>query len=287
MNKQALSERDICTKIINPAIQKAGWDIQTQVREEYTFTDGRVIVRGNITTRGTKKRADYLLFYKTNLPIAVIEAKDNKHNLGDGLQQGIEYAQILDIPFVYSSNGDGFIEHDMKQGTERELSLDEFPGPEELWNRYKGIKEIKPEQEEIITEPYYFAPKDKIPRYYQRIAINRTIEAISKGQERILLVMATGTGKTYVAFQIIWRLWKSRKARKILYLADRNILIDQTIQNDFAPLKKVMTKIENRTLDSSYEIYMSLYHQLAGEESIEIFRQFSPDFFDLIIVDEL
>ena len=196
MNKQALSERDICTKIINPAIQKAGWDIQTQVREEYTFTDGRVIVRGNITTRGTKKRADYLLFYKTNLPIAVIEAKDNKHNLGDGLQQGIEYAQILDIPFVYSSNGDGFIEHDMKQGTERELSLDEFPGPEELWNRYKGIKEIKPEQEEIITEPYYFAPKDKIPRYYQRIAINRTIEAISKGQERILLVMATGTGKT-------------------------------------------------------------------------------------------
>ena len=286
MNKQALSERDICTKIINPAIQKAGWDIQTQVREEYTFTDGRVIVRGNITTRGTKKRADYLLFYKANLPIAVIEAKDNKHNLGDGLQQGIEYAQILDIPFVYSSNGDGFIEHDMKQGTERELSLDEFPGPEELWNRYKGIKEIKPEQEEIITEPYYFAPKDKIPRYYQRIAINRTIEAISKGQERILLVMATGTGKTYVAFQIIWRLWKSRKARKILYLADRNILIDQTIQNDFAPLKKVMTKIENRTLDSSYEIYMSLYHQLAGEESIEIFREFSPDFFDLIVVDE-
>ncbi len=286
MNKQALSERDICTKIINPAIQKAGWDIQTQVREEYTFTDGRVIVRGNITTRGTKKRADYLLFYKTNLPIAVIEAKDNKHNLGDGLQQGIEYAEILDVPFVYSSNGDGFIEHDMKQGTETELSLDEFPGPEELWKRYKSIKEINPEQEEIITEPYYFAPKDKIPRYYQRIAINRAIEAISKGQERILLVMATGTGKTYVAFQTIWRLWKSRKARKILYLADRNILIDQTIQNDFAPLKKVMTKIENRTLDSSYEIYMSLYHQLAGEESIEIFREFSPDFFDLIIVDE-
>lgn len=194
MNKQALSERDICTKIINPAIQKAGWDIQTQVPEEYAFTDGRVIVRGNITIRGTKKRADYLLFYKANLPIAVIEAKDNKHNLGDGLQQGIEYAQILDVPFVYSS--------------------------------------------------------------------------------------------TYVAFQIIWRLWKSRKARKILYLADRNILIDQTIQNNFAPLKKVMTKIENRTLDSSYEIYMSLYHQLAGEESIEIFREFSSDFFDLIIVDE-
>lgn len=287
MNKKALSERDICTKYITPAVHQAGWDIHEQIREEYTFTDGRVIVRGNLTTRGKKKRADYILFHRPNFPIAVIEAKDNNHAVGAGMQQALEYASMLDIQFVYSSNGDGFIEHDMKLGHERELSLEQFPTPDELWQRYKEHKEIDSEQEELVTEPYYFALGEKAPRYYQRAAINRTIEAIAKGQKRLLLVMATGTGKTYTAFQIIWRLWKARKARKILYLADRNILIDQTIQNDFAPFKKVITKIEKRTLDSSYEIYMSLYHQLSGNsDEMEIFTEFSPDFFDLVIVDE-
>lgn len=285
-NNKKLTEEDIKMKYITPAIEKAGWDIKKQVRAEYTFTDGRVIVRGNLTSRGKKKRADYLLFYKPNLPIAIIEAKDNKHSIGAGMQQGIEYAEILDVPFVYSSNGDGFIEHDMKKGTERELLLDEFPSPEELWRRYKEIKNITEEVEEIITEPYFYAPGDKQPRYYQRNAINRTIEAIAKGQNRILLVMATGTGKTYTAFQIIYRLWKSRRKKKILFLADRNILVDQTMQNDFKPFQKVMTKIENRTIDSSYEVYLALYHQLSGEEGEEIFKEFSPNFFDLIVIDE-
>lgn len=285
-NKKTLSEEDIKMKYITPAIEEAGWDIKKQVRAEYTFTDGRVIVRGNLTSRGKKKRADYLLFYKPNLPIAIIEAKDNKHSVGAGMQQGIEYADILDVPFVYSSNGDGFIEHDMKNGTERELSIDEFPSPEELWNRYKVIKNITDEEEEIITEPYFYAPGDKQPRYYQRNAINRTIEAIAKGQDRILLVMATGTGKTYTAFQIIYRLWKSRRKKKILFLADRNILVDQTMQNDFKPFQKVMTKVENRTIDSSYEVYLALYQQLSGQDGTEIFTEFSQDFFDLIVIDE-
>lgn len=285
-DKKNLSEEDIKMKYITPAIVDAGWDIKKQIRAEYTFTDGRVIVRGNLTSRGKKKRADYLLFYKPNLPIAIIEAKDNKHSVGSGMQQGIEYAEALDIPFLYSSNGDGFIEHDMKNGTERELTLGEFPSPEELWNRYKGVKEITPEQEEIITEPYYFQTGDKQPRYYQRNAINRTIEAIAKGQERILLVMATGTGKTYTAFQIIYRLWKSRRKKKILFLADRNILVDQTMNNDFKPFQKVMTKVENKTMDSSYEVFLSLYHQLSGQDDMEVFKQFKPDFFDLIIIDE-
>lgn len=285
-DKKSMSEEDIKMKYITPAILEAGWDIHKQVKAEYTFTDGRVIVRGNLTSRGKKKRADYLLFYKINLPIAIIEAKDNKHSVGAGMQQGIEYAESLDVPFVYSSNGDGFIEHDMKNGTERELSLDEFPTPDELWSRYKGVKEITPDQEEIITEPYYFATGDKQPRYYQRNAINRTIEAIAKGQDRILLVMATGTGKTYTAFQIIYRLWKSRRKKKILFLADRNILVDQTMQNDFKPFDKVMTKVENRIMDSSYEVYLALYQQLSGKDDLEIFKQFKSDFFDLIIIDE-
>lgn len=286
MHKKDMSERDICTKYITPAIAKAGWDIKKQIREEVTFTDGRVIVRGNVTTRGKKKRADYILYYKSNLPIAVVEAKDNNHSIGDGMQQAINYADILDLQFAYSSNGDGFIEHDMKTGTEREIALDEFPSPEELWNRYKDIKEITPEQEEIITEPYYFAQGDKTPRYYQRIAVNRTVEAIAKGQDRILLVMATGTGKTYTAFQIMHRLRASGAKKRILFLADRNILIDQTRQNDFKPFQKVMTKVENRKMDSSYEVFLALYQQLSGAENLEVFKQFSPDFFDLIIIDE-
>ena len=287
-NKKSMSEEDIKMKYITPAIEEAGWDIKKHIRAEYTFTDGRVIVRGNVTTRSKKKRADYILFYKPNIPLAIIEAKDNKHSVGAGMQQGIEYAEILDIPFVYSSNGDGFVEHDMFTGQERELSLDEFPTRDELWNRYLVAKGLTKEQEEIITEPYFFKAGDKQPRYYQRNAINRTIEAIAKGQERILLVMATGVGKTYVAFNIIYRLWKSKRKKKILFLADRNILVDQTMSNDFQPFNGVMTKIENRTIDSSYEIYLSLYHQLSStsDDPLEVLKQLSPDFFDLIVIDE-
>ena len=287
-NKKKLSEEDIKMKYITPAIEEAGWDIKKQVRAEYTFTDGRVIVRGNVTTRGKKKRADYILFYKPNMPLAIIEAKDNRHSVGAGMQQGLEYGEILDIPFVYSSNGDGFIEHDRFTGKERELSLDEFPTRDELWNRYLVAKGLNKEQEEIITEPYFFKAGDKQPRYYQRNAINRTIEAIAKGQERILLVMATGVGKTYVAFNIIYRLWKSKRKKKILFLADRNILVDQTMSNDFQPFNGVMTKVENRTIDTSYEIYLSLYHQLSSnsDDPLEVLKQLSPDFFDLIVIDE-
>lgn len=287
-NKKKLSEEDIKMKYITPAIEQAGWDIKKQVRAEYTFTDGRVIVRGNVTTRGKKKRADYILFYKPNMPLAIIEAKDNRHSVGAGMQQGLEYGEILDIPFVYSSNGDGFIEHDRFTGKERELSLDEFPTRDELWSRYLVAKGLNKEQEEIITEPYFFKAGEKQPRYYQRNAINRTIEAIAKGQERILLVMATGVGKTYVAFNIIYRLWKSKRKKKILFLADRNILVDQTMSNDFQPFNGVMTKIENRTIDTSYEIYLSLYHQLSSnsDDQLEVLKQLSPDFFDLIVIDE-
>ena len=281
-----MTEEDIKMKYITPAIIGAGWDLETQISAEYAFTAGRVIVRGNTTARGKQKRADYILLYKPNIPLAIIEAKDNNHSLGAGMQQGINYADILDIPFVYSSNGDGFLEHDMKNGIEREITLDKFPSPAELWKRFKNEADIDEQQEKLITEPYYFQYQDKKPRYYQRVAINRTVEVVAKGQDRILLVMATGTGKTYTAFQIIYRLWKSGLKKKILFLADRNILIDQTMQNDFKPFEKVMTKIENRKMDSSYEIYLSLYHQMTGEDDLEVFRQFKPDFFDLIVIDE-
>jgi type I restriction enzyme R subunit len=282
-----MTEEDVKLRFITPAIEAAHWDRNSQIRMEYNFTDGRIIVRGNAKpVRGARKKADYILYYKRNLPLAIVEAKDNNHSVGAGMQQGLEYAAILDIPFVYSSNGDGFLEHDRTKGSERELSLDEFPSPDELWARYKNNESITPEQEKLITEPYYFGQGDKSPRYYQQIAINRTIEAITKGKNRILLVMATGTGKTYTAFQIIHRLWKSGQRHKILYLADRNILIDQTMQQDFKPFDKIMTKIGDKKLDSSYEIYMSLYHQLAGDDNAEPFQQLSRDFFDLIIVDE-
>lgn len=211
--KKDLSERDICSKYITPALVQSGWDLQKQIREEVTFTDGRIIVRKKVVTRGEKKRADYILYYKANIPIAIIEAKDNKHSIGAGMQQAVNYGDILDIPFVYSSNGDGFLEHDRtaSSGTvERELALAQFPSPEELWQRYKIAKGIDTQTEETIVEDYYFTQDSKSPRYYQRIAINRTVEAIAKGQDRILLVMATGTGKTYTAFQIIYRLWKSK-----------------------------------------------------------------------------
>lgn len=287
MSKKDLSEQDICLRYITPAIESAGWDKMKQIRTEYTFTDGQVIVRGNMSTRGKRKRADYLLSYKSNLPLAVIEAKDNKHFIGDGMQQAIEYARILDVPFAYSSNGDGFIEHDMISGNERQLALNELPSPTEMWNKYKLYKNIDTkEQEDIVSEAYHFATGDKSPRYYQRIAVNRVVEAFAKGRDRLLLVMATGTGKTYTAFQIIWRLWKVGKVKRILYLADRNILIDQTIYNDFKPFEGVINKVKNRTMDSSYEIHMALYQQLVGQYGEKIFEEFKPDFFDLIIVDE-
>ena len=286
--KSELSERDICTKYITPNIQTAGWDNSPHhFREEVSFTAGQIRVRGKLVSRGKSKRADYILYHKPNLPIAVIEVKDNNHSVGAGMQQALEYAEILDIPFVYSSNGDGFIEHDRHHGNETEIALDSFPSPDDLWSRVKTSKGMSDDQEKIITQDYYFDPGGKSPRYYQNVAINRTIEAISRGQDKILLVMATGTGKTYVAFQIIWRLWKSRTKKRILYLADRNILIDQTIVNDFKPFGNVMTKIQKRQVDKSYEVYLALYQGVSGtEEEKNIYKQFSPDFFDLIIVDE-
>lgn len=290
INKKSLSERDICTKFITPAIKLSNWDIHKQIREEVTFTDGRIFVRGRLTTRGERKRADYILYYKPNIPIAIIEAKDNKHSIGAGMQQALEYAEILDIPFVYSSNGDGFLEHDrtISDGIiEKELSLKEFPKPNELWERYKKYKGITEQEEKVVTQDYFYNPDMKNPRYYQMVAINRTIEVVAKKQDRILLVMATGTGKTYTAFQIIWRLWKSGMKKRILFLADRNILIDQTMTNDFKPFGDKMTKIKNRNIDKSYQIYLALYQGITGTEEInDCYKEFSRDFFDLIVIDE-
>ncbi|MDV3002888.1 MAG: hypothetical protein N5P05_004543 (plasmid) [Chroococcopsis gigantea SAG 12.99] len=291
IDKKSLSERDICTKFITPAlVAHAGWNLYSQIREEVTFTAGRVLVRGKLTSRGETKRADYILYYQPNLPIAVIEAKDNNYSVGAGMQQALGYAEILDIPFVYSSNGDAFLEHDRTRSDrdiEREIPLEQFPTPDELWRRYRAWKGFNERQNEIITQEYYSDGSEKKPRYYQLIAINRTIEEIARGKKRILLVMSTGTGKTYTAFQIIWRLWKSRTCKRILFLADRNILVDQTRTNDFKPFGQAMTKIKKRQVDKSYEIYLSLYQAVSGnEEAKNIYKQFSPDFFDLVIVDE-
>jgi type I restriction enzyme, R subunit len=290
-SKKDLSERDICTKYIQPALEKAGWNTLTQIREEVSFTDGRIYVKGNLTSRGKQKRADYILYYKPNIPIAIIEAKSNKLSVNAGIQQGLNYAEILDIPSVYSSNGDGFYEHDRTctdGKIEKELSLDEFPSPEVLWKRYKKYKGIETqEQERISSQDYFFDGTDRKPRYYQQIAINRTVEAITKGQDRILLTMATGTGKTYTAFQIIHRLWKSNTKKRILFLADRNALIDQTKRGDFRHFKDKMTVIKNKNIDKSYEIYLALYQGLTNyDEDKDAYRKFSPDFFDLIVIDE-
>jgi type I restriction enzyme R subunit len=288
LNKKSLSEADICTKFITPAVLGTGWDLKNQIRQEVYFTNGRIIIKGDRIERGDKKRADYILYYKGNIPIAVIEAKDNKHSVGDGMQQALEYGGILDIPFVFSSNGDSFLEHDLtgkSKEVEREISLEKFPSPQELWNRYKDWKGITEKVEQVVTEDYYVGTKK--PRYYQEIAINRTVEAISKGQQRILLVMATGTGKTYVASQIINKLWKAKEKKRILFLADRNILINQARNNDFKHFKGAMTKITNRKIDTSYEIYLALYQAVTGEQEWRnIYKQFSPEFFDLVIVDE-
>jgi len=290
-SKKELSERDICTKYINPAIENAGWNIQSQVREEVSFTDGRIFVKGNLSTRGKRKRADYILYYKPNIPIAIIEAKDNKHSVRAGMQQGLGYAEILDIPTVFSSNGDGFVEHDRtcSEGKiEKELSLNEFPSPDTLWQRYKKYKGIvTEEQDRISSQDYFFDGTDRSPRYYQQIAINRTVEAIAKGQDRILLTMATGTGKTYTAFQIIHRLWKSNTKKRILFLADRNALIDQTKRGDFRHFRDKMTTIRHKKIDKSFEIYLALYQGLTNyDEDKDAYREFSPDFFDLIVIDE-
>jgi type I restriction enzyme R subunit len=290
MNKKELTEADIRTKYITPSLVAANWDLMTQIREEAYFTKGRVIVRGKTVRRGEAKKADYILSYKPNLPLAVVEAKDNNHSVGAGLQQALEYAEILDVPFAYSSNGDAFIEHDRtaSSGTvTREISLDHFPRPQELWARYRTAKGLTVQQEAVAIQDYYDDGTQKSPRYYQLIAINRTVEAIARGENRILLIMATGTGKTYTAFQIIWRLWKSKAKQRILFLVDRNILADQTKTNDFKPFGQAMTKITNRTVDKSFEIYLSLYQAVTGtEEESNIYKQFSPDFFDLVVVDE-
>ncbi len=293
MNKKALTETDIRTKFITPAIVGANgekWNVMTQIREEAYFTKGRVIVRGKTVRRGEAKMADYILSYKPNLPLAVVEAKDNNHTVGAGMQQALDYAEILDVPFAYSSNGDAFLEHDRTatSGTvTREIPLDEFPTPEELWTRYCAAKGWTPAQQKVTAQDYYDDGSRKSPRYYQLIAINRTIDAIARGENRILLVMATGTGKTYTAFQIIWRLWKSGAKKRILFLVDRNILADQTKTNDFKPFGTAMTKINNRTVDKSFEIYLCLYQAVTGtEEEQNIYKQFSREFFDLVIIDE-
>ena len=293
MDKKSLTEADIRSKFITPALvgrDGTKWNLMTQIREEAYFTKGRIIVRGKMTTRGESKKADYILDYKPNLPLAVIEAKDNTHSVGAGMQQALEYAEILDIPFAYSSNGDGFLEHDRTATSgvvTRELSLDQFPTPDELWSRYCAAKGWTVSQQKIAAQDYYDDGTRRVPRYYQLTAINRTVAAIAKGENRILLVMATGTGKTYTAFQIIWRLWKSGAKKRILFLVDRNILADQTKTNDFKPFGTAMTKITNRTVDKSYEIYLCLYQAVTGtEEERNIYKQFSADFFDLIIVDE-
>lgn len=290
IDKKELSERDICTKFITPAIEQTGWDRLTQFREEVALTNGKVIVRGRAVTRGERKRADYVLYYKPNIPIAVIEAKDNNHTVADGMQQGLGYAEMLDVPFIYSSNGDGFLEHDKTATSgqvEKELSLNNFPSPEDLWLRYCLWKGIDDSNRHVYTQDYHADARGKTPRYYQNTAINRAIDAIAKGQDRILMVMATGTGKTYVAFQIIWRLWKAKAKKRILFLVDRNILADQTKTNDFKPFGSAMTKIKKRQVDKSYEVYLSLYQAVTGsEEEKNIYKQFSPDFFDLVVIDE-
>ncbi|MCY1274003.1 DNA phosphorothioation system restriction enzyme [compost metagenome] len=290
MDKKSLSERDICTKYIAPAIAQAGWDIHKQVREEVSFTKGRIIVRGKLHSRGESRRADFILYHQPNLPLAIIEAKDNNHSVGSGMQQALGYAEALDVPFVFSSNGDGFLFHD-RSGTgsqvETHLNLDQFPSPDELWLRFCQWKGLDHEVRKRVEAPYYDDGSGRSPRYYQMNAINRTVEAVARGQDRILLVMATGTGKTYTAFQIIWRLWKSRQKKRILFLADRNILVDQTKNNDFKPFGQAMTKIAKRQIDTSYEIYLSLYQAVTGsEEEKNVYKQFSRDFFDLVVIDE-
>ena len=297
-SKSSLSERDIITKYILPVIEQSGWNKQTQIREEVTFTAGRIFVKGKKTKRGEKKRADIIIYYNPNIPVAVVEAKDNTHTIGAGMQQALEYAGTLDIPVAISSNGDGFVIQyrkncgpkgaDGKSIVSENVDLDHFPTPAELWECYKRYNNLETkEAEETSLSSYFFDVEGRAPRYYQRIAINRTVEAIARGQNRILLVMATGTGKTYTAFQIIYRLWKAGCKKRILYLADRNNLITQTKKGDFKHFKDKCHIIKHKHIDKSYEIYLALYQGLTNyDEETDAYKQFSPDFFDLIIVDE-
>ncbi len=290
MKKSDLTERDICTKYITPSIEAAGWDRMSQYREEVNFTDGKIHVRGKLATRGVRKRADYILYYKPNIPIAIIEVKENNHSLGHGMQQALAYAEILNIPFAFSTNGNGFLFHDKTntEGLEQEISLADFPTPEKLWQKYLAYKGIDSQDaQQIVEQDYYFDGKGRNPRYYQQNAINATLEAIAKGQDRILLVMATGTGKTYTSFQIVYRLWKSKTKKRVLFLADRNALIDQTKRGDFKFFQDKMTVVQKRQIDKSYEVYLAIYQGLTGnEDEKNIFKQFSADFFDLIVIDE-
>ncbi len=312
MNWDRLSERDICTKYITPALHAAGWDSESQIREEVSFTKGRIIVRGKLVSRGKPKRADYVLYYKPNIPIALIEAKDGRHSVGDGIQQALEYAESLEIPFVFSSNGTGFVFHDRTGHAptrEETFSLDGFPSPTALWERYARWKGLTGDARRVVLQDYHDDGSGKEPRYYQRNAVNAAVEAIARGQDRILLVMATGTGKTYTAFQIIWRLWKAGVKKRILFLADRNILVDQTMVNDFKPFGAAMAKLSTssktieredgtseeialamdrrRRIDTSYEVYLGLYQAITGpEDRKKLYREFSPGFFDLIVIDE-
>lgn len=287
--KSEMSEEDVKLQYITPAITSK-WD-RGKITMETQVTDGKINLKGNFVFREKPKRADYILYLNANNPLAIIEAKDNKHSISHGLQQAMTYAKMLDLPFAYSSNGDGFAEHDFLTGKERQLKMDEFPTEVELVSRFKEESGMTPTQEAVIEQPYYSSQNTYPPRYYQRIAINRTVDAIARGQNRLLLVMATGTGKTYTAFQIVYRMLQSGLKRKILYLADRNILVDQSIQQDFAPLEKVIHKInvskDDKSTITSHEVYFSLYQQLVGDDDKEHFSElFTPDFFDLIIVDE-
>ena len=311
MNKKSLKEADIRAKYITPALYAAGWDEQTQIVRETYFTDGRILVKGKLTTRGKKKFADYILFIKPNIPIAVIEAKDNTYPVGGGMQQALNYAKILDVPFAFSSNGDGFVLHDFTSTSgkvEYKLGLDQFPSPSELWEKYKVYKGLTDATVEAVVKQDYFSDgTGRKPRYYQQVAINRTVEAIAKGAGRVLLVMATGTGKTYTAFQIAYRLFQAKAKRKILFLADRTALVDQTLRGDFKHFKDAMTVIKKKVVeidgreklvsnnkrgidsaDKAYDIFLGLYQGLSNSdpEVPDAFKDFGPDFFDLIIVDE-
>ena len=295
MNKKQMSEQDIRTKYITPAILAAGWDRDLQIREEVSFTKGKITVRRKIVKRGEQKRADYILYWKPNIPLAIVEAKDNNHRIADGMEQALNYAEILDIPFVFTSNGDGFSFYDKtaEHNVQIELALDQFPSPEDLWARYKKFKGITEASEKVVAQDYYYNPNDdRKPRYYQCNAINRAVEAVASGQNRLLLTMATGTGKTYTAFQIIYRLWKSRTKKRILFLADRNVLVDDPMRKDFKFFNadsnnRKMTKIRDKKVDKAYEVYFAIYQGVTGQVGFaDTYKEFSPDFFDLIIVDE-
>ncbi len=291
MDLSTLTESDICDQFITPAILAAGWDPESQVRREVTYTAGRIWVHGRLASRGKKrKRADYVLYYRAGIPLAVVEAKDANHTVGAGMQQALAYAEDMDAPFAISSNGAGFLIHDRTGAgdqVEREFRLNGLPSPAELWARYCAWKGLDEPGAKLATTTPFLDPEGKELRYFQRVAVQRAIEAIARGQRRLLLVMATGTGKTLTAFHLIWRLWKSGTAKRILFLVDRDAILGQTFRNDFAPFGKAMTRITNRQVDTSYEIYLALYQSVTGtEEAQNIYRQFSPGFFDLVVVDE-